>query len=179
MQLAKFAPFRRKGAILMGELASVVIFAVSVIGFNQLVNQSIQHSVQMTNMNHAVRMAEDIFSRMSVRETARTANEYSHDHTTITCPDLTDPIATNIAVRDLHEVFCSPNLINMHATVHTSSAANIPDLNWKIQCLDEVAGTCPNGSVIELQISWPDTTSRLGGSNQRYNFVRAITLGDA
>ena len=164
---------RTRGASLVAELASVVIFSVSILSMSQLLNASVNKTKQLNNFTHAKWMADDIFTRMSIRPTDRRANVYSQSNTTLNC----SATSTGPGITDLQSVFCSPNQFSPPSRVFSSPAAHIPNLQWSIQCVSGSGVSCPDGSTIRLEISWPDNTSESGDGNSRFTFDKEVVFG--
>ncbi len=159
------------GSLLIGELASLVVLSISIIGLTQLTSSSGASSNHLTYLNKAHWMAEDIFMRMSLRQTYRLANSYNNTHSSITCPGPSDPFDTEIRIRDLQMVFCSPNQADPTSIfIYAGSAGFIPDLQWSLSCPTVSGEWCPTGQTVRIEISWPDNTSQ-NSVNGRFTFV--------
>jgi hypothetical protein len=171
MPLMHSAQRKHKGFMLVAEMVAILILAITLVGLAQINRITLTGSNQMIFAVHASWMIEDIFTRMRINETDRLANSYSRDHSSVTCPGVGDPFEqTDQVLRDLQQVFCSPNQATGGSkTVFWGSAAHIAGLEWSITCVGGGPGNCPEDAPINVTISWPNraTENVLGDGRER------------
>lgn len=161
------------GFMLVSEMVTILILAITLIGLAQINRITLTGSNQMIYSIHANWMVEDIFTRMRVNEAGRIANAYSVSN--VTCPGLNQSFdMNNVAQRDLQKVFCSPNLQGGgNQNVFWGSAGHIAGLAWSIECVNAASPTnCPADSPIRLEISWPNRLSQSVMGDGRERIVR-------
>jgi hypothetical protein len=166
-------PAQRKhnGFMLVAEMVAILILAITLVGLARINRITLTGSNQMIFAVHASWMIEDIFTRMRINETDRLANNYSRDQFSVICPGVGDPFEQyDLVLRDLQQVFCSPNqAVGGNKNVFWGSAAHIAGLEWSITCVGGAPGNCPEDAPINVTLSWPNraTENVMGDGRER------------